>query len=201
MFRAKLVYSYTMPGASGSMRTIQGYLDALGVKLDPSIIWNAIPFSFIVDWVLDVGKFLKSFSIDNLDIRTEILSFTTSVKWQIVHRVSFEHPRDLTGGTYHPSQLAYQTTIGYYERTCGIPPKASVSTSDPGLRQYALAGSLTSSTSVLPRWLRATLFESKSLISRDHNPLITVGSLIKAFLPSIAPNKLPKALRRLKHNR
>jgi hypothetical protein len=195
VFHAKLVYRYTMPGASGVLRKVRAYLSTLGLNLDPSIVWNAIPFSFIVDWVLDVGKFLRSFSIDALDLRTEVLSFTSSVKWQIVHTVSAELPKDLTGGQYHSPIFCYQSTYGHYERSADIPSLTSVSTNNPGLRELALAGSLTSSTQLLPRWVKRALFESSNRLSRGENPLITVWDLIRAFKPRFAPNKLPRALR------
>jgi hypothetical protein len=196
VFHAKLVYRYTMPGAKGVMRKIRGYLSTLGLNLDPSIVWNAIPFSFIVDWMLDVGKFLRHFRINSLDLRTEVLSFTSSVKWQIVHTASAEIPRDNTGGTYHPAVLCYQTTMGHYERSAAIPSLTSVSTNNPGLRELALAGSLTSATPLLPRRVKRLLFEASHANFKDSNPLITVGDLLRGFLPSFAPNRVPRALRR-----
>jgi len=55
-------------------------LDTLGVKPDPSIIWNAIPFTFLIDWVIDVGGFLRRFSTDNLGLKTVVHDFCSSHK-------------------------------------------------------------------------------------------------------------------------
>jgi hypothetical protein len=46
----------------------RGVLDALGVELNPRIIWDAIPFSFVVDNFLSVGKWLENFRVDALEL-------------------------------------------------------------------------------------------------------------------------------------
>lgn len=198
VFHAKLVYRYTMPGASGVLQKIRAYMTTLGLNLDPTIVWNAIPFSFIVDWVIDVGTFLRQFSIDTLNLRTEVLSFTSSVKWQIVHTASIEMPQDsIPGSTLrYPPVLAYQTTMGHYERSTTIPSLSAVTNNNPGLREAALASSLTSSTGVLPLKVKRFLFESSNRVYKGESPVITIADLLRSFKPSFAPNKVPKAIRR-----
>ncbi len=49
-------------------RTILGLLDGLGVELNPRIIWDAIPFSFVVDWFLGIGGMLERFKVDTLEL-------------------------------------------------------------------------------------------------------------------------------------
>jgi len=49
-------------------RTLRGLLDTFGFELNPAIVWNAIPFSFVVDWFVDIGDFLEMFKIDTLEL-------------------------------------------------------------------------------------------------------------------------------------
>jgi hypothetical protein len=46
----------------------RGVADSLGVELNPRIIWDAIPFSFVVDNFLSVGKWLDTFRVDALEL-------------------------------------------------------------------------------------------------------------------------------------
>jgi hypothetical protein len=48
-----------------SLRTIA---DALGFELNPSILWDALPFSFVIDWFFDVGSLLERFKIDTMEL-------------------------------------------------------------------------------------------------------------------------------------
>ena len=47
---------------------LRAYLDALGFELNPRILWDAIPFSFVLDWFFDVGGWLQRFKIDTLEL-------------------------------------------------------------------------------------------------------------------------------------
>lgn len=46
----------------------RGVADSLGVELNPRIIWDAIPFSFVIDNFLSVGKWLENFRVDALEL-------------------------------------------------------------------------------------------------------------------------------------
>lgn len=62
-----------IPAMSQAEEKIRLFLDTLGFELNPRIIWEAIPFSFIVDWFLNVGNFLDSLKIDALEIPIELV--------------------------------------------------------------------------------------------------------------------------------
>jgi hypothetical protein len=66
-FNATMEYSYTLPSMSEDEYVFKGFLDAIGVKFTPRIIWNAIPWSFVVDWVADVGQYLDNFGTRNVE--------------------------------------------------------------------------------------------------------------------------------------
>lgn len=66
---AYLTYK-TLPIAAlnGLDKILRAYLDALGFELNPQIVWDAIPFTFVIDWFFDVGGFLSRFKIDSLEL-------------------------------------------------------------------------------------------------------------------------------------
>jgi len=47
-------------------KSLRGFLDTLGVELNPRIIWDAIPFTFVIDWFFGIGGFLDQFKFDTL---------------------------------------------------------------------------------------------------------------------------------------
>jgi len=47
---------------------LRGMIDSLGFELNPHIIWEAIPFSFVIDWIVNVGAFLDRFKVDALEL-------------------------------------------------------------------------------------------------------------------------------------
>jgi hypothetical protein len=63
IFRA-LPFQVTEP----YMRMLRAYLDALGFELNPRIIWDAIPFTFVLDWFFGIGSWLDTHKYDTLEI-------------------------------------------------------------------------------------------------------------------------------------
>jgi hypothetical protein len=49
-------------------KVLRGLLDSLGFELNPRIIWDALPFTFVIDWFFGVGSFLDRFRIDTLQL-------------------------------------------------------------------------------------------------------------------------------------
>lgn len=90
---------------------IRGYMDTFGVELNPQILWDAIPFSFVLDWFLGVGKFLSRFKVDALTL--PILMTDSAVSYKEEYIVSSRltsnpngYPTDVTA----PNKLAGYTT-------------------------------------------------------------------------------------------
>lgn len=80
-YSATMRYRYKLPSnALSAAGTIKGLLDSLGLRRSPAHVWNAIPYTFLVDWVVNVGKVLDSVAVDNLDVQTEIMEFCHSAK-------------------------------------------------------------------------------------------------------------------------
>jgi len=71
---AYLVYRPSMPKVLNEIDGfLRGMLDSLGFELNPRIIWDKIPFSFVLDWFLPIGTFLGRLKIDTLDLPIEYI--------------------------------------------------------------------------------------------------------------------------------
>lgn len=78
-FCATMEYSYKLPDSSYEELFRAGLADHLGLRLSPHVIWNAIPWSFVVDWVVGVGPWLEQFTPTALQVVTHISKFGWSV--------------------------------------------------------------------------------------------------------------------------
>lgn len=67
IFRAQVEYNYHFTQFQAENAQLLGLLDALGVQLNPAIIWNAIPWTFLVDWLIGVSRWLGNKRTLNLD--------------------------------------------------------------------------------------------------------------------------------------
>jgi hypothetical protein len=80
VFHAEIEFNYNFTQYQVEHARLLGLLDAFGVNLNPSIIWNAIPWSFVVDWVIGVGRWLDQFKVLNMEPKINIRRYLWSVK-------------------------------------------------------------------------------------------------------------------------
>jgi hypothetical protein len=79
-------YTYYVRAAPVVKRPYGGFLvllDELGVHPDPKILWDAIPFSFILDWILDIGNTLHSNRMEWVPITMNITDAMHHVQWTL----------------------------------------------------------------------------------------------------------------------
>jgi hypothetical protein len=66
---ATMAYTTFPLAVMGPMDEIlRGLLDSLGFELNPRIIWDALPFTFVIDWFFGVGSWLDRYRIDALEL-------------------------------------------------------------------------------------------------------------------------------------
>lgn len=145
-YSATVRYRFTMPDVIGStLGQLKAVLDVLGVSPNPAIIWNAIPFTFVIDWLVNVGRFLNSMRVDNLDFKTEISDFCHSAKFERTIQM------EMGGNTYHYLKgysLLGTSVVDYcsksvYERRVGFPDfSGAIQTSGLNPREFSLLGAL-----------------------------------------------------------
>lgn len=145
-FHAEIEYNYNYTRYQIEHARLLSTLDSLGVKLSPSIIWNAIPWSFVVDWVLRIGDYLDKFEVSNMEPQINILRYLWSVKRTrqiIVKRglseaLSGDFVVPGLGLQYHYPSVQ-QTS---YKRVVGLPSKSSIESSGLSSTEFTLAAAL-----------------------------------------------------------
>ncbi len=85
------------------LETMEGilrvYLDVLGFELNPRIIWDAIPFTFVLDWFFDVGGWLNRFKADTLKLPIALVDSYIQYKEEIRCETQWQRGSD---GAYIP---------------------------------------------------------------------------------------------------
>lgn len=80
VFSCCMQYNYNYTDYQIQNQKILGLLDMLGVNLNPNTIWQLIPFSFVVDWVVDIGQWLDQFKIENMKPKVNIMQYCWSIR-------------------------------------------------------------------------------------------------------------------------
>jgi hypothetical protein len=133
-FNATLDYSYNVRNLSSLSDETAALLDALGIFWSPAIIWNAIPWSFVIDWVLGVSRWLDQFKTRNLEPVTNIYQYCWSyhIRREIVLSCGYQSVTDIL-----------RFTEETYKRQVVVPDYVrAFSTSGLNSREFSLAAAL-----------------------------------------------------------
>lgn len=155
LFKATLRYRYPLPPelttAGGKARA---FLDALGIAGDPAIVWNAIPWTFVIDWVVNVGRWLSQMRVDNIRFKTEIRDYccsavvTRNVVYEQQQARSIHSPDNVITYVWGPWVATDHCRARHYIRRRGLPNLLSaMQTSGLNWREFSLAGALLSANS------------------------------------------------------
>jgi len=141
---AVMRYTYQLPELSRFQWQLKAILDTLGVQLNAGILWEAIPYSFVLDWFLGVGDFLVQLRKKWIPITLFIKEFGTSVKF--VGEYQSELQRYSTYGESDWDERASGTFKWYARRPRPVDDRffdlnAVIKTGDMTLRKFVL-GSL-----------------------------------------------------------
>lgn len=122
-FHASMKYSYEIIYPEFDIPTI--FKRYLGFRNSPHLLWNAIPFSFVVDWFLRVGDALKTLDESVIPVRLTIHDFCISRK---------QHNKCYCTGQYRHNYAVMEpkgvvpwsrSTFQFYERTWVEPQVAA----------------------------------------------------------------------------
>jgi len=83
-YTATMKYQYDIDPATKRDIGWLATLDTFGLNLNPRIIWDGIPWSFAVDWLLKIGPFLEQLQHRNVMPIMRIEEFVHSYKRSIV---------------------------------------------------------------------------------------------------------------------
>lgn len=118
-FRAKCIIWHDIPDLDGDLVFLKAFATALGLNRPGSIIWNAIPFSFLVDWFVKVGDYVDARSTLNFmggRLRVYPLGYSVKTTCRVVFWLKY-----LNNGWNHMGHIK----IERYARNVGIPISAS----------------------------------------------------------------------------
>jgi hypothetical protein len=82
----------------------------LGLSFNLKSIWDAIPWSFLVDWVIKVGDFLDGLSRGVLDPVLDILDYSWSIKRERHIQIYAAFSHDLPAGA---STIPWNSIVDY----------------------------------------------------------------------------------------
>lgn len=120
-FYATIKYTYSVPGIDQEYSKLRAYLDILGLKDNLSVFWEAIPFSFVVDWFVGVGKFLQQFDKDFLNSVVTIQDFCYTLDVNQETKFYWHPYPNEGGGGVNGECLIYEVNYAHYERKRTIP--------------------------------------------------------------------------------
>jgi len=149
-YHATCRYTYQVPGVLDDRAKLKGWLDAFGARPDPSIIWNAVPFTFLIDYVVNVGGYLRRFSSDNLKLHTTIEDFCSSQKSVVLRDYGWSHQH---GGSPkgQPTWFGSKLTKSYQRRTVIPNLYGAVTTTGISAREASIGAALLGSGGLRPR--------------------------------------------------
>lgn len=137
---ATMKYKYRIPGIeqmSKDLIKLKAYGDLFGASQIVGMLWEATPWSFIVDWFFSVGDFLEQFDKPFLDTEVEVIDYCVSFRSQHTDSIYMERAGGIIkAGVYDES---------YYQRIRCLPDYGyfGIRTSGNfGTRQFLLGLSL-----------------------------------------------------------
>lgn len=112
-YHATVSYRADVSELKGFMGTVRGYISALGLDRITATIWEAIPFSFLVDWFVDVGSFL-----DGID--EKLFGALPILISDFSHSVKFEYQTSITWRCWVTQSLPGSTPKVFAQAPIGI---------------------------------------------------------------------------------
>jgi len=136
-----------LEGLDGLEGVARGLFGALGLNNPLGIIWNALPFSFVLDWVFRFSNVLARWSLNPYvgvwAVDDLTWSLKTTSRWDV-----FRYGSE---GTYPNTEFHYfrvgWVDASHYERNLGLPTSVNYFTVPPTPGQAALGLSLLSALS------------------------------------------------------
>ena len=144
IFHAEMKYNYNFTSYQREHARVLLLLDSLGINLNPQIVWNAIPWSFVVDWVIGVGQWLGQFKRLNMEPQINIIDFLWSVKRTRRIIMSTKVGDAIPNWTF-PAPTKKQvciTTETSYRRQVGYPDTSSILSSGLSPTEFSLGAAL-----------------------------------------------------------
>jgi hypothetical protein len=141
---ATMSYSYDVDYVNDLHHKLLALRAILGLRGTASVVWEAIPFSFVVDWIVNVGQFLESREDDLIEPDVFVTDYSVSVKVSSFERLDFRLPEVCNRYVNYEQEDVAQSTVSFYWRKRTLPNTSGIplSLSLPSSNQLMLAASL-----------------------------------------------------------
>ena len=106
-----------LSGLTDSLAQLKALGAAAGFNHPARIIWNAIPYSFIVDWFFHVGKLLDTLTVQPFGGTYDV----KQVGWSMETETTFLATQIVPDGTYVDTSQLGTVTFKGYTRSLGFP--------------------------------------------------------------------------------
>jgi hypothetical protein len=117
-----------IPAMTNFETNLRGLLDVLGFELNPRIIWDALPFTFVIDWFFGVGAWLQGFKIDTLELPVQCIDASVSYKEVLkVESTLSINPLGAAQGASTEVMGSCVSTTEFFDRRPFLPDAATLS--------------------------------------------------------------------------
>lgn len=145
-FHAEIEFNFNFTQYQIENALLYSIHDALGINLNPRIIWNAIPWSFVIDWVVGVGRWLDRFKVTNMEPTINIRKYLWSIKRsrRVYITVNAKHYNETyPGHSGYPQEAPIPVvTETAYRRQTGLPKLSSLQASGLDSQEITLGAAL-----------------------------------------------------------
>lgn len=108
--------SYTYSASMSDLNSPLLFAKYMGFRNNPRVLWDAIPFSFVVDWFIGFGKFLEQFDEGSVPVNMTIHKSWKSRKTVVRREHGFEALDHATGRWVSGPGVYAVTTFTFYRR-------------------------------------------------------------------------------------
>jgi len=146
VLHVEMEYNYWFYSFQREHAHLLALLDMFGVNFNPRILWNAIPWSFTIDWLIGVGRWLDQFKVSLLEPLINIQRCLWSVKRIRTCHSDFStsvdidpNVREIYRSTGTPSMAWTETS---YKRRKFMPSVSSIELSGLSSSEVSLGAAL-----------------------------------------------------------
>jgi hypothetical protein len=140
-FNASAYYWHDFEGLNDEFTTLKAFWVAFGLDNPARVLWNAIPYSFVVEWFVRLSDVVDRLRINQFSghVRLENVCYSYTQTGKVQADAVFYREDTLNRNEWHPT--------GWYEcrrfmRSPGLPVAASSLFSLPDPKQQALLGAM-----------------------------------------------------------
>lgn len=123
IFHAIVCYNYYFKQAQLEHAQLYGLYDSLGINLNPAIIWNAIPWTFLVDWVIGVSRWLNDRAVLNMEPGVNISRYLWS--WHTARRTRTYYVSTTSGSALKQNIYLPDLYESLYRRDITMPSRTN----------------------------------------------------------------------------